>query len=85
MSDYTDCICTIIKAGPSVSQSGDGSVVIKLKDTEGTFESWFSASNVIQSQVLAVALTAISLGAEVQVRLESTDQYSKILFMYLIG
>ena len=85
MSNYSDYICTIIKAGPSVAQSGDASVVIRLKDTEGTFESWFSASNVIQNEILAVALTAINLQAEVQVRLESTDQYSKILFMYLIG
>ena len=74
MSDYSDYICTIIKAGPSVAPSGDSSVAIRLKDTKGSFEAWFSASSVIQNEILVVALTAISLGAEVQVRLGRKSQ-----------
>ena len=82
MSDY-DYTCTVVQAGSTADD--DGGVRILLKDIEGSFNRWFSVNNSsTKKEMLAVALTAISLGAKVAVRLESDKQYSEILFLYII-
>jgi hypothetical protein len=67
MTWYT---CTVNEAGPAddATETPGGSVYINLTDQGGTFShTWFYCAADSKSYMLAVALAAISLGAQVEV------------------
>jgi hypothetical protein len=67
MTWYT---CTVNEAGPAddATETPDGSVYINLTDQGGAFtETWFYCAAGSKSYMLAVALAAISIGAQVEV------------------
>jgi len=68
MAWYT---CTVNEAGPAddATDTPDGSVYINLTDQGGAFPggTWFYCAAGSKSSMLAVALAAISVGAQVEV------------------
>jgi hypothetical protein len=78
MSDYH---CRIIRIGPS----NNGNMNVMLKSS--SFDSrWFVAPDYIKNEVLAVGLALLSgVGTDLIVRLDSTNQYSKIVSFYLVA
>ena len=67
MTWYT---CTVNEAGPAddATETPGGSVYINLTDQGGAFSNtWFYCAAGSKSYMLAVALAAISLGAQVEV------------------
>jgi hypothetical protein len=68
MAWYT---CTVNEAGPAddATETPGGSVLLNLTDQGGSFPSgtWFYCAAGSKSYMLAVALAAISLGAQVEV------------------
>lgn len=55
--------CQVVMAGPAE----DENIYIRLRERQGTFERWYSAVPRIRREMLATALTAISLGLSVDV------------------
>ena len=71
--------CQVVMAGPAE----DENIYIRLRERQGTFERWYSAVPRIRREMLATALTAISLGLSVDVNLASTTEYSRINRLYV--
>jgi hypothetical protein len=68
-----------------VGPAEDLGVYVNLTDTAGAFTGiWFTATDAIKGQMLAVALTAISTGYAVEAALVSTDPYSACERLYVI-
>jgi hypothetical protein len=84
--------CTVNNAGPAAdaaeAPSPPGPVVyINLTDEGGVFANrWFYAADNTKSEMLAVALTAISLQATVQVATaDPPDEFTQIYRFYING
>ncbi len=75
-------ICRVLMAGPAEN----GVISIMLKDIQSDtpkFCWWFCANRNIKTEMLSVALTAITASLPVQVALTDTKEYSQINRMYL--
>jgi hypothetical protein len=69
--------CTINSAGPAANATGfaNGAVYINLTDQSGSFaKAWFYAAENSKGYMLAVALAAINLGAQVQMEADPPNQ-----------
>jgi hypothetical protein len=74
-------VCTVKKVGP-----GGDTIFIKLGDTANTpafANKWFVASENMQNQMLAIALTAMTNDQTVRVRVDPTIKYPTVHSMYL--
>jgi hypothetical protein len=71
--------CRVMKAGPA----DDSKIYIRLAEKQGAWERWFSALEAFEKEMLATGLTAISTGNEVDVQLETIDEYGRILRLYV--
>src|SRR6266850_4716857 len=71
--------CRVTKAGPAE----DNKIYIRLAEKQGSWERWFSAIDAFKKEMLATALTAISTGNEVDVSLETIDEYGRIMRLYV--
>jgi len=73
--------CIVNEVGPA----DDLVVYLNLTDLGGAFNgTWFKAVDSMKTQMLAVALTAISTGYTVEAALSSTDEYSSCDRLYVI-
>ena len=72
--------CEVMRAGPAEN----GVIYIALKDVGGTFNHWFQAVPSQKNEMLATALSAISLEKKVSVWLTGTAAYSTINRLYII-
>jgi hypothetical protein len=73
--------CEVVKTGPA----DDGNVYACFTEKGGAFgPRWFRAYEPIKTEMLTTALSAISTGNSVSVALESSDEYSRIMRMYLV-
>ena len=68
-----------MKAGPA----DDSKIYIRFAEKQGAWERWFSAIEAFEKEMLATALTAISTDYEVEVQLETIDEYGRILRLYV--
>jgi PASTA domain len=71
--------CRVMRAGPA----DDSKIYIRLAEKQGAWERWFSAIEAFEKEMLATALTAISTGNEVEVLLETLDEYGRIMRLYV--
>ena len=70
---------TVLKAGPA----DDGKIYVALRPADNSFQRWFVAVPVVQKEMLASALTALSGGKKVQVYLSTTAENGIIRRMYV--
>jgi hypothetical protein len=77
--------CTINNVGPAADAGPRLVVYINLTDEGGAFVNrWFFAADNSKSEMLAVALTAVSLGATVLVATaDPPDEYTQISRIYI--
>jgi hypothetical protein len=73
-------ICDVTLAGPAET----GEIYLKLKEVGGQFDRWYSPVSLVRNEMLATALTAITLGVPVWVGLSTTDEWGRIERLYLI-
>jgi hypothetical protein len=71
--------CRVTKAGAA----DDSKIYIRLGEKQGAWERWYSAIEAFEKEMLATALTAISTGNEVEVQLETVDEYGRVLRLYV--
>ena len=71
--------CTVSAAGPTE----DGSIWMKLKEVGGQFERWYFAVSIVKKEMLATALTAITMGVPVLAALSTTDEWGPIERLYI--
>jgi hypothetical protein len=69
----------VTKAGPA----DDSKIYIRLAEKQGAWDRWFAAIEAFEKEMLATALTAISTDNEVDVLLETTDEYGRIMRLYV--
>lgn len=73
--------CQVTQTGPAE----DGSVYVGLWDDKGSFKDrWFKATDKIEKEILATALTAMSTGFKVAALVEAPAQYSELKRLYLV-
>jgi hypothetical protein len=71
--------CTVERAGPA----DDGTIYIALRATDNSFNNWYSAGPAVKKEMLATALTAISLQKEVDAFISDVAPYSTINRLYV--
>jgi hypothetical protein len=71
--------CDVIWTGPIEN----GQVSILLREEGGQFEQWYHPVSIVQKEMLAVALTAMTTGFRVQAALSTTDEGGPIERLYL--
>lgn len=72
--------CTVERAGPAE----DGNIYIALRATDNSFNNWYSAVPAMRKEMLATALTAISLVKEVDASITDVAPYSMINRLYVV-
>lgn len=71
--------CTVERAGPAEN----GVIYIALRATDNSFNNWYQAVPAMQKEMLATALTAISLNKEVDAFITDVAAYSTINRLYV--
>jgi hypothetical protein len=71
--------CKVTRVGPA----DDGKVYIWLQDEGNKFSNWFVAFEDMKREMLATALTALSMTLAVDANVESTDAYSRCMRLYV--
>lgn len=71
--------CKVEKVG----SADTGQVFIFLRDLNGNFSHWFIAVSPVQREMLSTALTAISTGLTVEALVATTNEYDKLLRLYV--
>ncbi len=71
--------CEVMRAGPAEN----GTIFIALKNVDGSFNHWFQAVPAMKKEMLATALSAISMEKQVIAFLTGTVQYSTINRLYV--
>jgi hypothetical protein len=69
-----------MQAGPAE----DGTIYIALRATDGSFNNWFSAVPAMKKEMLATALSAMSMGKGVTASVTATTPYSVINRLYVV-
>ena len=72
--------CNVTQAGPAEN----GTIYIALRATDNSFHNWFIAVPAMEREMLATALTAVSLSKRVNTYLTGTSGYSTINRLYII-
>ena len=72
--------CDVTQCGPIEN----GQISIQLKDRGGQFHQWYHPVSIVQKEMLATALTAITMGVPVAAALSTTDEWGPIERMYII-
>ena len=72
--------CTITAAGPTE----DGSIWMQLREVGGQWERWYSPVSLVKKEMLATALTAITMGVPVLAALSTTDEWGPIERLYIV-
>ncbi|OUC15174.1 MAG: hypothetical protein B0A82_08500 [Alkalinema sp. CACIAM 70d] len=68
--------CAVRRVGPAE----DGTIFINLEDLNKAFPArWYPANNTQKTEMLAVALAAITAGLHVHAALTSTDEYYGVI------
>ena len=71
--------CDVIWGGPIEN----GQVWILLREVGGQFQRWYSPVSIVQKEMLAVALTAMTTGFRVEAALSTTDEWGSIERLYI--
>ena len=71
--------CDVMQAGPIEN----GQIWILLREKGGQFEQWYAAVSIVQKEILAVALTAMTTGFRVAAALTTTDEGGPIERLYI--
>jgi hypothetical protein len=71
--------CQVVQTGPAE----DGTIYIALRALDGSFIHWFSAVPAVKKEMLATALSAMSMGRNVVAFLTNTTPYSIINRLYV--
>jgi hypothetical protein len=72
--------CEVTMTGPG----DDGTIFVRLRPTGNEFpEAWFIANPAYKRDMLAVALSSLSLQSQVAAWLSTTTQYSQIDRLYV--
>jgi hypothetical protein len=71
--------CDVTQCGPIEN----GQISIQLRDRGGQFHQWYHPVSIVQKEMLAVALTAMTLGFPVAAGLSSTDEGGPIERLYI--
>jgi hypothetical protein len=69
-----------MRTGPAEN----GVIYVALKNVDGSFNHWFQATAVMKNQILATALSAMSLDKKVSVHLSDTTPYSTVNRLYVL-
>jgi len=72
--------CNVTMGGPAET----GEIYLRLREAGGQFERWYSPVSVVRKEMLATALTAMTLGFPVSAGLSTTDEWGTIERLYLI-
>ena len=73
--------CEVNRAGAAEN----GVIYIHLRATDSSFSHWFQAVPNMKKEMLATALSAISMGNRVSTHLSGTTAYSQINRLYVIA
>jgi hypothetical protein len=73
--------CEVLRVGPAE----DGEVYLALKDNSNSWPDWrwYSAVQACRKEMLATALTAVSMQLPVTVFLTTTDEYGEVDRLYV--
>ena len=71
--------CDVMWGGPIEN----GQVWILLREVGGQFQRWYHPVSIVQKEMLAVALTAMTTGFRVEAALSTMDEWSPIERMYI--
>ena len=71
--------CNITAGGPIEN----GQIWLRLREVGGQWERWYSPVSLVQKEMLATALTAITMGVPVAAALSTTDEWGPIERLYL--
>jgi hypothetical protein len=71
--------CDVTQCGPIEN----GQISIQLRDRGGQFHQWYHPVSIVQKEMLAVALTAMTTGFGVDAALSSTDEGGPIERLYI--
>jgi hypothetical protein len=71
--------CDVTQCGPIEN----GQISIQLRDRGGRFHQWYHPVSIVQKEMLAVALTAMTLGFRVDAALSTTDEGGPIERLYI--
>jgi hypothetical protein len=71
--------CDVMWGGPIEN----GQVWILLREVGGQFQRWYHPVSIVQKEMLAVALTAMTTGFRVEAALSTMDEWGPIERMYI--
>jgi hypothetical protein len=71
--------CDVMWGGPIEN----GQVWILLREVGGQFQRWYHPVSIVQKEMLAVALAAMTTGFRVEAALSTTDEWGPIERMYI--
>jgi hypothetical protein len=71
--------CDVTWAGPIET----GQIWIRLREVGGQFERWYSPVSIVQKEMLATALTAMTTGFRVDAALTTKDEWGPIERLYI--
>jgi hypothetical protein len=71
--------CDVTWAGPIEN----GQIWIRLREVGGQFERWYSPVSIVQKEMLATALTAMTTGFRVDAALTTKDEWGPIERLYI--
>lgn len=72
-------ICDVVKIGPNA----DGNTYIQVSCPSTGTKTWHIINSTVGNKALAVVLTAMSLGSQVQVNIDPAVPYSQMTALYL--
>ena len=72
-------VCRVSKTG----SAEDGPIYVWLRENNSRFNHWFKANESTKRELLAVALTAVTTGLEVEAMVSDTSEYSTLLRLYV--
>ena len=72
--------CEVMRAGPAEN----GVIYIALKNVDGSFNHWFQAVTAMKKEMLATALSAMSMEKLVSADVTDTVAYSTINRLYVL-
>jgi len=72
--------CNVTLGGPTET----GEIYLRLREVGGQFDRWYATVSLVKKEMLATALTAMTLGFPVWAGLSTIDEYGTIERLYII-